>query len=109
MCDILGDRPTVIGRELTKRFEEVVRGRLSELQTRLHGRQMKGEVALLVAGCSTETAPTEERVVGEEIARLAGQGLSLKEIAGRLSERYGLSKREVYALGLKIKNAQSET
>lgn len=109
MYDILGDRPAVIGRELTKRFEEVLRGRLSELQTRLHERQMKGEVALLVAGCTAETAPTEERVVREEIGRLAAQGLSLKEIAGRLSERYSLSKREVYALGLKIKNAQDET
>lgn len=103
MQDILGDRQVVIGRELTKLFEEVLRGTLSELQTQLHEREIKGEVALLVAGYSVEEAPVDEQALREEISVLDAEGLPLKEIARIVSERHGLSKREVYALGVKIK------
>jgi 16S rRNA (cytidine1402-2'-O)-methyltransferase len=101
--DIFGDRQVVIGRELTKRFEEVLRGRLSELQTRLHGRQIRGEVALLVAGCDEHQAPLDAHALGQHIGQLAAEGLALKDIARILSERHGVSKREVYALGVRIK------
>lgn len=106
MHDLLGDRQAVIGRELTKRFEEVLRGRLSELQTRLHGQQIRGEVALLVAGCDEQQAPLETHALGQHIDRLAAEGLPLKDIARILSERHGLSKREVYMLGVRIKEVQ---
>ncbi len=107
MCDILGDRRAVIGRELTKRFEEVLRGRLSELQTRLHGRPIKGEVALLVAGCDEQQAPLDTSALGHHIDQLAAEGLALKDIARILSQRHGLSRREVYALGVRIKKAKN--
>ena len=107
MCDILGDRPAVIGRELTKRFEEVLRGRLSELQTRLHGRHIKGEVALLVAGCDEQQAPLDALALGSHIDQLAAEGLALKDIARILSQRHGLSRREVYALGVRMKKAEN--
>ena len=106
MRDIFGDRQVVIGRELTKMFEEVLRGTLSELQTRLYEREIKGEVALLVAGCSAEEAPIDEQAVREEISILDSEGLPLKEIARIMSERHGLPKREVYALGVRIKNVK---
>lgn len=107
MCDILGDRPAVIGRELTKRFEEVLRGRLSELQTRLHGRPIKGEVALLVAGCDEQQTPLDALALGSHIDQLAAEGLALKDIARILSQRHGLSRREVYALGVRMKKAEN--
>ncbi|MCE2484641.1 MAG: 16S rRNA (cytidine(1402)-2'-O)-methyltransferase [Desulfurellaceae bacterium] len=107
MCDILGDRPAVIGRELTKRFEEVLRGRLSELQTRLHGRPIKGEVALLVAGCDEQQTPLDALALGHHIDQLAAEGLALKDIARILSQRHGLSRREVYALGVRMKKAEN--
>ncbi len=101
--DIFGDREAVIGRELTKRFEEVLRGRLSVLHAYLRDRPVKGEVALLIAGCSEPQTPPDEQTLSHEINRLAGDGLPLKGIAKLLSEQYGLSKREVYALGLRLK------
>ena len=103
LCDIFGDRRAVIGRELTKRFEEVLRGRLSELQARLRDRPIKGEVALLIAGCSEPQPPPDEQTICDEIDRLAATGLPLKDIAKLLSERYSRPKREVYALGLRMK------
>ena len=50
MCDILGNRQAVIGRELTKKFEEFLRGDLETLRNRLENRAVKGEITVLVEG-----------------------------------------------------------
>jgi len=46
----LGDREAVIGREMTKMFEEMLRGNLSSLRQSFSGRAVKGEFVLIVAG-----------------------------------------------------------
>ncbi|HTY11007.1 MAG TPA: 16S rRNA (cytidine(1402)-2'-O)-methyltransferase [Bacteroidota bacterium] len=48
--DAFGDRPAVIGREITKKFEEILRGTLSSLHTTLSARPVKGEFVLIVSG-----------------------------------------------------------
>ena len=48
--EILGDRETVLTRELTKIYEEILRGKVSEIQTQVGGRQLKGEITLIVSG-----------------------------------------------------------
>ncbi|HOP07415.1 MAG TPA: 16S rRNA (cytidine(1402)-2'-O)-methyltransferase [candidate division Zixibacteria bacterium] len=50
MLEILGDRPACLAREISKKFEEFIRGKLSELITRLEGKTIKGEVVLVIAG-----------------------------------------------------------
>ncbi|MGA7161552.1 MAG: 16S rRNA (cytidine(1402)-2'-O)-methyltransferase [Bacteroidota bacterium] len=45
-----GDRKAVIGREMTKKFEEILRGTLSSLRQVLSARQIKGEFVLIVSG-----------------------------------------------------------
>lgn len=60
MLYVFGDRQVVIARELTKKFEEFRRGRLSELIAGLPDRGLKGEITLVVAGCS-------ERGAGQEL------------------------------------------
>lgn len=48
--EVLGDRPMVLARELTKVFEEVIRGRITEVIERISKRRVKGEVTLLIEG-----------------------------------------------------------
>jgi len=48
--DVCGDRPIVVARELTKVYEEVIRGEITEVLERLEGRKIKGEITLVVAG-----------------------------------------------------------
>jgi len=48
--ETLGDRQSVIAREITKKFEEIVRGTLSELEQSFESRSIKGEFVLLVSG-----------------------------------------------------------
>jgi 16S rRNA (cytidine1402-2'-O)-methyltransferase len=101
--DICGNRQIVIGRELTKMFEEVLRGKTSELRVRLATREIKGELAILVAGQSETPPSAEARPLVEEIQELSAQGFSLKDVARIVSATRGVPKREVYALGLRLK------
>jgi 16S rRNA (cytidine1402-2'-O)-methyltransferase len=48
--EALGDREAVIARELTKVYEEILRGSLSQLQAEAGGRRLKGEATVLVRG-----------------------------------------------------------
>jgi 16S rRNA (cytidine1402-2'-O)-methyltransferase len=48
--ECMGDRPACLARELTKKFEEIVRGKLSELEETFDSRKPRGEMVLLVKG-----------------------------------------------------------
>jgi 16S rRNA (cytidine1402-2'-O)-methyltransferase len=48
--DLLGDREIVLTRELTKIYEEVLRGKVSEIQTQIGERKLKGEITLVISG-----------------------------------------------------------
>ena len=48
MLEYIGDRPAVIGRELTKMHEELVRGKVSELLTYFNERKPRGEFVLMI-------------------------------------------------------------
>ena len=48
--EVFGDRRMVLARELTKKFEEAIRGRISEVIAELERRALKGEMVLIVAG-----------------------------------------------------------
>lgn len=50
ILDILGNREMVLARELTKIYEEVLRGRVSEIQGQITGRKIKGEMTLVISG-----------------------------------------------------------
>ena len=48
--ELLGNRPVVVARELTKKFEEVLRGDLETVLKKLENRSIKGEITLVVEG-----------------------------------------------------------
>jgi 16S rRNA (cytidine1402-2'-O)-methyltransferase len=50
MQEVLGDRQACLAREISKKFEEYIRGALSEISGKLSGRAIKGEIVLVVAG-----------------------------------------------------------
>jgi len=105
LLDIFGDRHVVIARELTKVFEEVLRGQTSELievlEKRADGEGVQGEVTLLLAGAEKRLPTLSPEELAAEIKRRRESGVSLKEAARLLADEYGLSRREVYQIGLK--------
>ncbi len=50
MVEILGDREMVLARELTKRYEDILRGKVSQIIEQLKGKKLKGEITLIVSG-----------------------------------------------------------
>ena len=100
---IFGDRRVVVGRELTKKFEEILRGRISAVFSAFHNRPVKGEVALLVEGWDGKDEGAMEQSAAELMQQLLTEGVGLKEAARAVSEAYQIPKRDAYALGVKIK------
>ncbi len=97
MRDVLGGaRMAVLARELTKTFETLLRGPLSELVARVEAdsNQSRGEIVLLVAG-----AAVDDREITPEVARmldlLAGT-LPPRQAAGLVADAFGLRKKALY-------------
>lgn len=95
--EVLGDRQVVVARELTKMFEEFIRGSVSELLA--HLTEVKGEVVLLVAGNTTTPeidAWWENMSLTEHVEHYRGVGLkpnaAIKQVAANLAR----SRQDVY-------------
>ncbi|HZN94152.1 MAG TPA: 16S rRNA (cytidine(1402)-2'-O)-methyltransferase [Myxococcales bacterium] len=96
------DRRACVARELTKVHEELVRGALGGLRDRYLGREVLGEVVVLVEGRVGEARWTEA-----EVRRALEDGLSagekLKALSTQIARRAGWSGQDVYRLGLSLK------
>ena len=90
-----GDRPAVLARELTKRFEEVRRGTIGSLhEGALEG--LRGEVVLVIGG-ATERVPSESEA-RETVSRMRSEGASARDIIERLTDELGVSRNVAYKL-----------
>jgi 16S rRNA (cytidine1402-2'-O)-methyltransferase len=56
IMDILGERGMVLTRELTKMYEEILRGKVSEIQNQIEGRKLRGEITLVIEGKTRKKA-----------------------------------------------------
>ncbi|MDP8214922.1 MAG: 16S rRNA (cytidine(1402)-2'-O)-methyltransferase [Candidatus Euphemobacter frigidus] len=96
MKEIFGDRKVVIARELTKKFEEIIRGTVSEVLDRLAGREIKGEVVLLAEGRRGKpdwkhiSAPDQINLVMKDLGIIRMEAIKL------VAELRGRSKSEIY-------------
>ncbi|MET0503396.1 MAG: 16S rRNA (cytidine(1402)-2'-O)-methyltransferase, partial [Candidatus Binatia bacterium] len=99
MVELLGDRQAVLAREVSKVYEEFLRGSLEELTCAAESRELRGEMTLVISGSAGESRVDEDRLKAE-IRDLKGRGLRVKEIAEILGERFGYPKKEIYRLAL---------
>lgn len=60
--EILGDREMVLTRELTKVYEEIIRGRVSEIRNQIGDRTLKGEITLVIGGKKRERKQLRDEV-----------------------------------------------
>lgn len=96
MREIMGDRPVVLGRELTKKFEEFIRGDLSLVIGRIREEPVRGEVVVILSGAGeTDSAPPRDpaREVEELSARLK---ISRMEAIKLVARRVGVGKSDLY-------------
>ncbi len=50
IAKVMGNRPVAVCREMTKRFEEVIRGGAGEVSEKLKGKEVRGEIVLVISG-----------------------------------------------------------
>ncbi len=96
-----GERRASLSRELTKMYEEHVRGTLAELAERFAEVAPRGECTLVVEG-APEGAGAEEVNVEGELRALLESGLGPKDAAARLVVRTGKPRRQLYQLALSL-------
>ncbi len=91
---VLGpERRAAVCREMTKTYEEVRRGTLGELAEWARG-GVRGEISVVVAGAAPRRQRPEDLVA--EVEERVRDGERLKQACGEVSERAGVSKRELY-------------
>ncbi|MDQ3982098.1 MAG: 16S rRNA (cytidine(1402)-2'-O)-methyltransferase [Actinomycetota bacterium] len=94
---VLGDRRVSLARELTKLYEEVVRGSLSEVIAALQDKPPRGEITLVVEGAvhSHKAEPPGDELA-ERARTLMAEGVDRKEAMARVARETGVSRRKVF-------------
>jgi len=109
-----GARRAVVARELTKPFEELVRGTLGELAARYRDDRPLGEITIVVEGAGDDVAGAEEaEMTDDQLAARAGEllaaGLSVRDAADRLASLTGRPRREVYRLVVAVSTSPAQS
>ena len=102
ILDIMGDRQIVVARELTKIYEEFIRGSVSQVIAAISVGKVRGEVVILIAPGEIvrETSEPWETTLKR---LLCEDGLSVRDAARKVAEQLGISKREAYVAALRLK------
>jgi 16S rRNA (cytidine1402-2'-O)-methyltransferase len=104
LAEIFGPRPAALARELTKRFEEVIRAPLPDLAARFAAEPPRGEVTLLIG-----PAPDEPVTQAADLDALLLQALrtqTVREATAGIATATGLPRKQVYARALELKETR---
>jgi len=100
----LGDRRVALVREMTKIYEEAIRGNLSEVLEDIKARNsIKGEIVLVVEGNQGELiAEYTEDEIKKQLMDLITQGISKKNAQKIIRSRYDIDRQKLYNISTKI-------
>jgi len=99
-----GHRAAVYMRELTKKFEDIQRGTLSELADRVAGQSVKGEIVVLIDRADKPTVNPED--IEQQLQKALGQ-MSVRDAADAVAQATGRPKREIYQMALALGSQNS--
>lgn len=100
----LGDRRISVAREVTKLFEEIFRGSVSEAIEHFAGK-VRGEIVVVIEGGVTEEAIGDvDALLSARLSELMGSGISERDAVRQCAVELKLPKRVVYAKALAMKN-----
>jgi 16S rRNA (cytidine1402-2'-O)-methyltransferase len=99
--ELLGEREVVVSREMTKIYEEFLRGPAGRLITDLGEGAIRGEVTLIVTGRSggaPEYSDEDLQLCFQQVRHAGGEELSVRDMADRIARETGVSRRRIYRL-----------
>lgn len=91
------DRQAAICREMTKRYEETIRGTLSELSEWAQANEILGEITLVIAGAVSDSASLTAADMVGRVREFESAGMDRKTAIATVAEEFGIAKRLVYA------------
>jgi 16S rRNA (cytidine1402-2'-O)-methyltransferase len=97
--EVLGNRNVVVLREMTKVFEEIMRGKVEEVINQLQGRVVKGEVTLVIG--RSEKIPSsfsDDEILAKFEELWKSSGSSRRDVIERIAKELGIPKKRVYRL-----------
>ncbi len=91
------DRKAAICREMTKRYEESIRGTLSELFDWADSNEVLGEITLVIAGAVADFAARTSSEMVARVREFEAAGMDRKSAIAAVAEEFAIAKRLVYA------------
>ena len=91
------DRRGAICREMTKTYEETIRGSLAELLTWAQSKEVLGEITLVIAGAEAGTAEKSADQMVTRVREFEAAGMDRKSAISTVADEFDLPKRIVYA------------
>jgi 16S rRNA (cytidine1402-2'-O)-methyltransferase len=91
------ERKGAICREMTKRYEESIRGTLSELLSWASANEVLGEITLVVQGAEIDSALRTANDMVDRVREFEAAGMDRKGAIATVADEFGISKRLVYA------------
>ena len=91
------DRLGAICREMTKRYEETVRGTLAELSAWASANEVLGEITIVIAGAVRDSASLTAADMVSRVREFEAAGMDRKAAIATVAEEFGIAKRLVYA------------
>jgi 16S rRNA (cytidine1402-2'-O)-methyltransferase len=93
---VLGDRQLAVAGELTKMYEDIFRGSISQAKTYFAEQPARGEYTLVVAGQSETREKWTETQLDAALVHELGTGAPLSQIAKEIARQSGWPRRQVY-------------
>ena len=95
--EVLGDRPAVVAREITKLHEQFSRGTLSDLALEFSAATVKGEVVLLIERGQPTTLPAPNKLSpAKRLEELEAEGMERKAALKTVAKEFGITRAEAY-------------
>ncbi len=91
------ERLGAICREMTKRYEETIRGNLGELSAWATANEVLGEITLVIAGAVTDSASLTAADMVGRVRDFEAAGMDRKSAIATVADEFGIAKRLVYA------------
>jgi 16S rRNA (cytidine1402-2'-O)-methyltransferase len=91
------DRRGAICREMTKTYEETIRGSLAELLDWANSKEVLGEITLVIAGAKVGTAEKSADQMVSRVREFEAAGMDRKSAIATVADEFDLPKRIVYA------------
>lgn len=97
MHDVIGDRHIALCREITKKHEEIIRGKISEIISITA--ELKGEMVIVVSGNNdNDEVNLSPEILITEVDNYVNKGMSVKDAIKEVSKLRKVNKNELYAL-----------